>query len=60
MKKTAFQLLAKGTTAMCRMIGYTLFWIAVGMALELLIENIVISVILIFSFLLIGYNLFVC
>lgn len=45
---------------MRRLIGYTLFWIAVGMVIGLFIESIVISIILILGLLLIGYNLFLC
>lgn len=43
---------------MRKLIGYTLFWIAVGMAAELFIESILISILLILFFLLLGYNLF--
>lgn len=45
---------------MRKLIGYTLFWIAVGMAAELFIESILISILLILFFLLLGYNLFLC
>lgn len=45
---------------MCRLIGYTLFWIAIGMVIGLFIESIVISIILILFLVLLGYNLFVC
>lgn len=45
---------------MRRLIGYTLFWIAVGMVVELFIESILISILLILFFLLLGYNLFLC
>ncbi len=43
---------------MRKLIGYTLFWIAAGMAAELFIESILISILLILFFLLLGYNLF--
>ncbi len=43
---------------MRRLIGYTMFWIAVGMVLELFIANILISILMILCFLLVGYNLF--
>ncbi len=43
---------------MKRLIGFTLFWIAVGMLLMLLIHNIFIGILLIAVFLLAGYNLF--
>lgn len=45
---------------MRRLIGYTLFWIAVGMVAELFISSIFFSILLILFFLLLGYNLFVC
>jgi hypothetical protein len=45
---------------MRRLIGYTLFWIAVGMVIELFIESIFFSILLILFLLLLGYNLFVC
>lgn len=35
-----------------------MFWVAVGMVVELFIENILISMLLILFFLLLGYNLF--
>ncbi len=43
---------------MHRLIGYTLFWVAVGMAAELFIESILVSILLILFCLLLGYNLF--
>lgn len=45
---------------MKKVIGYTLFWIAVGMLIALLLSNLFWSVLLIFILLLIGYNLFIC
>ncbi|EET61049.1 hypothetical protein BRYFOR_07117 [Marvinbryantia formatexigens DSM 14469] len=45
---------------MKRIAGYTLFWIAAGMLISLFISNSFITVLLIFSFLLAGYNLFMC
>lgn len=45
---------------MKKVIGYTLFWMAVGMLLALLISSIFWSVLLIFILLLLGYNLFIC
>ncbi len=45
---------------MRRLVGYTLFWIAVGMVIELFIESIFFSILLILFLLLLGYNLFVC
>ncbi len=43
---------------MKRMIGFILFWIAVGMLIMLFIHNILIGFIIIGLLLLIGYNLF--
>lgn len=43
---------------MRKLIGYTMFWLAVGMVLELFIGNILVSMLLILFFLLLGYNLF--
>lgn len=43
---------------MRKLIGYTMFWIAAGMVVELFIESILISILLILFFLLLGYNLF--
>ena len=45
---------------MKRIAGYTLFWIAVGMLAALFIDNSFVIVLLIFAFLLAGYNLFMC
>lgn len=47
-------------SGMKRLIGYTLFWIAAGMAAALFIESIILQLLIIFLLLLIGYNLFVC
>ncbi|MBQ5851088.1 MAG: hypothetical protein IIW54_09805 [Lachnospiraceae bacterium] len=43
---------------MKKLMGYTLFWFALGMIFQLLLENIVIALILISVFLLVGYCLF--
>lgn len=43
---------------MKRMIGFILFWIAIGMLLMLFIHNMLIGMILIAVLLLLGYNLF--
>lgn len=43
---------------MRRMMGFILFWIAVGLFLSLFIEEIVWCITLIVLFLLIGYNMF--
>ncbi|MEE0692470.1 MAG: hypothetical protein U0M33_06130 [Lachnospiraceae bacterium] len=45
---------------MRKMAGFILFWIAVGMIVELFIESMAISILLILFFLLLGYNLFLC
>lgn len=45
---------------MKRIAGYTLFWIAAGMLLSLLITSTFWTVFLIFFLLLAGYNLFMC
>jgi hypothetical protein len=45
---------------MRRLIGYTLFWVAAGMVIGLLIESIVICILLVLFLLLLGYNLFLC
>lgn len=42
---------------MKRIIGYTLFWIAIGMLLALFLPNILVAVLTI-ALLLIGYNIF--
>ncbi|MCR1838771.1 hypothetical protein [Murimonas intestini] len=42
---------------MKRIIGYTLFWIAIGMLLALFLPNILVAVLTI-TLLLIGYNIF--
>lgn len=43
---------------MKRMVGFILFWIAIGMLLMILIHNILIGIIIIGILLLLGYNLF--
>lgn len=45
---------------MKKVIGFILFWIAVGMVLGLLIKNAFILFLLIALFLVIGYHLFCC
>lgn len=45
---------------MKKLIGYTLFWIGIGMLLMLLITNIWIGILLIIILLIIGFNLFDC
>ncbi len=43
---------------MKRMIGFILFWIAVGMTIMLFITNGILAVCIIILFLVLGYNLF--
>ncbi|MCC8101538.1 MAG: hypothetical protein LIP11_04515 [Clostridiales bacterium] len=43
---------------MRRLAGYTLFWIGLGMIVEMLLDGILISVFVILFLLLMGYNLF--
>ncbi|MDD3794839.1 MAG: hypothetical protein PHE06_02485 [Lachnospiraceae bacterium] len=45
---------------MKRLIGYSLFCIAIGMLIGLFISSILLQALIIFLLLLIGYNLFVC
>ncbi|MCU6746644.1 MULTISPECIES: hypothetical protein [Lachnospiraceae] len=45
---------------MKRVIGFALFWMALGMFLMLLLSNMVWGVILILVFLILGYKLFCC
>ncbi|MCI5480050.1 MAG: hypothetical protein MR416_02520 [Lachnospiraceae bacterium] len=45
---------------MKRVIGFILFWIAVGMLLMLLLPNILIRLIVMVIFLVLGYQLFCC
>lgn len=44
--------------SMKRMVGFTLFWIAVGMLIMLFLHNAFIGAIIIALLLLVGYNLF--
>ncbi len=45
---------------MKRLVGYTLFWIAAGMAFSLFIESTFLQVVIVMGLLLTGYNLFLC
>ncbi len=45
---------------MKRMIGFILFWIAIGMTIMLFITNGILAVCIIILFLVLGYNLFTC
>lgn len=45
---------------MCRLIGYTLFWVALGILVGMFIESVAVSIILILFLVLVSYNLFVC
>lgn len=49
-----------GCMIMCKLIGYTLFWIAVGMLFMLVIGNTWVGLILIAIFIISGYFLFGC
>lgn len=43
---------------MIKVIGFMMFWIAVGMIIGLIIENIFIGIVIIILLMLLGYNLF--
>lgn len=43
---------------MVKVIGFMMFWVAVGMIIGLLINNIFIGIVIILLLLLLGYNLF--
>lgn len=45
---------------MKRVVGFALFWMALGMFIMMLLPNLVWGVILTISFLIIGYRLFCC
>lgn len=45
---------------MKKLIGYTMFWIAVGMVLMLIVSEVWIAIILIAFLLIVGYSLFRC
>lgn len=45
---------------MKRMIGFILFWVAVGMIIALFIENLFIHILIVLVLILLGYNLFCC
>ena len=45
---------------MKRLIGFIMFWIAVGMAIMIFLPNEVLGILIIFILLLLGYNLFCC
>ena len=45
---------------MKKLIGYTMFWIAVGMVLMLIISDVWIAVIIIAFLLIVGYSLLHC
>ncbi|MBU5472810.1 MAG: hypothetical protein GX284_00515 [Clostridiales bacterium] len=45
---------------MRRLIGFVLFWIAIGMALMMFLHSQLLGLIIIFLLLLLGYNLFSC
>lgn len=44
---------------MCRMVGFIMFWIAVGMIIALLLmENIFLCICIIITLIIVGYNMF--
>ncbi len=43
---------------MCRMIGFVMFWVAVGMLVSIFIENLFINICLVLLFLILGFNFF--
>lgn len=45
---------------MKRMLGFILFWIAIGMTIMLFITNGILAIIIILLCLILGYNLFCC
>lgn len=45
---------------MRRLCGFVLFWIAVGMAISLLIKSTLLSLLLVVILFICGYNLFCC
>lgn len=45
---------------MCRMLGFIIFWIAVGLAISLCFRSPVIRTLLALVLLVVGYNLFCC
>lgn len=45
---------------MRRVIGFALFFVAMGMVIMMLLPNIFVGVVLVIIFLLLGYNMFCC
>jgi len=45
---------------MRRVIGFAMFFIAIGMILMMMLPNIFVGVLLVIGFLLLGYNFFCC
>lgn len=45
---------------MRRVIGFALFFVAVGMVIMMLLPNIFVGIIFVIAFLLLGYNFFCC
>lgn len=45
---------------MRKVIGFAMFFIAIGMMLMMMLPNIFVGVLLIIAFLLLGYNFFCC
>ncbi len=47
-------------TTVVRIIGFMMFWIAVGMIIGLLINNVFWGIVIIILLMICGYNLFCC
>lgn len=47
-------------TPVARIIGFMMFWIAVGMIIGLLINNVFWGIVIIILLMICGYNLFCC
>lgn len=45
---------------MKRVFGFILFWIAIGMTIQLFIDSVATSVFVIICLLIVGYNMFSC
>lgn len=43
---------------MCRMLGFILFWIAVGLFISLFIESVLLNIVIIILLMVIGFNMF--
>ncbi len=45
---------------MRKVIGFALFFIAIGMVLMMFLQNLFVGILLVIAFLLLGYNFFCC